>query len=156
MTKYPNLAELEALPTLEVGHALDLKFQSGPVGKFAGVKLWQSRCSLRDGEPVENAVYVETRTDSGPWDDLAVYSADDAPETVAGYTFGELFGPEAAHLVFCAGYYAHEDVRDLAHVVAAGVSWAVPELVHEACDGDEDVARQLVTWARNERKAADR
>lgn len=156
MSKYPNTAELEALPTLESAHTDDLKLQGGPIGKYAAVKLWLSRCALADGEPFENTATVEARTETGPWETLAVYSADDAPETVDGYTLAELFGPEAAHLVFCAGYYAHDDVRDLAHVVAAGVKWAVPELVHEACDGDEAVARQLVTWARNEREAVAR
>lgn len=52
MSRY-TLAELEALPTLAVGQADDLKIET------ESVRVWLSRCTIEDGEPYNNKVTVE-------------------------------------------------------------------------------------------------
>lgn len=53
--------ELEALPTLSVGQAADLKIDTGTI------RVWVSRCGFRDGETVP--VQIEMLVD-GRWEDV--------------------------------------------------------------------------------------
>lgn len=50
-----TLQELEAMPTITVGQADDLKLETG------NIRIWLSRCGVADGEPYENKVTVESR-----------------------------------------------------------------------------------------------
>lgn len=62
------LGELQALPTLCVGQADDLKIEK------AGERIWLSRCSVDDGEPCNNKVTVEELR-GGKWRVAATYEA---------------------------------------------------------------------------------
>lgn len=48
-----TLQELQRMKTLCVGQADDLKYEGD------GVRVWLSRCGVKDGEPYENKVTVE-------------------------------------------------------------------------------------------------
>lgn len=65
-----TLQELEAMPTLTVGQADDLKVET------EDVRIWLSRCGVADGEPYEDKVTVE-RYDyqSGRWFNHHTYQA---------------------------------------------------------------------------------
>lgn len=52
--------ELEAMPTLSVGQADDLKIDTGDT------RVWLSRCDVASGEPYPNKVSVEHLVD-GRW-----------------------------------------------------------------------------------------
>jgi len=65
----PTTKQLDALPTLIVGHVCDLKIE---VDEY---RFWLSRCDTRDGEPFDNTVYVEERID-GVWLALDHYDGD--------------------------------------------------------------------------------
>lgn len=56
-----TFSELEALPTLSVGQAADLKLENYDVAP--PVRVWVSRCGLRDGEtcPVQIEHLIEGR-----------------------------------------------------------------------------------------------
>ncbi len=62
------LAALEAMPTLSVGQADNLKIDTGDT------RVWLSRCTVEDGEPCDNKVTVEGLVD-GRWTDTAYYQA---------------------------------------------------------------------------------
>jgi hypothetical protein len=49
-----SLTELNALPTLCVGQADDLKVET------ANMRVWLSRCTVEDGEPFNNRVSIES------------------------------------------------------------------------------------------------
>lgn len=51
--------ELEEMPTLSVGQADDLKVDTGTE------RVWLSRCTVKDGEPYDRKVTVETRKADG-------------------------------------------------------------------------------------------
>jgi len=68
MGKY-TLAELEAMTTLSVGQADDLKVET------FDTRIWLSRCSVEDGEPYNNKVSVERRMRDGKWVIVEVYQA---------------------------------------------------------------------------------
>jgi hypothetical protein len=63
-----TLKELEALPTLAVGQASDLKVDTGTK------RVWLSRCTVEDGEPYNNKVSIE-RYDGKRWITVAEYQA---------------------------------------------------------------------------------
>ena len=63
-----SLSELEALPTLTVGQADDLKIDSGTT------RIWLSRCTVEDGEPCDNKVTIEEYVD-GRWIEVGWYEA---------------------------------------------------------------------------------
>jgi hypothetical protein len=63
-----TLAQLEALGTLTVGQADDLKLQDG------NFNIWLSRCGIEDGEPCDNKVTIEERQD-GRWVEVGWYEA---------------------------------------------------------------------------------
>ena len=63
-----SLEELEALPTLSVGQADDLKVDTGDT------RVWLSRCTVEDGEPYNNKVSVEQYRD-GRWQTVDQYQA---------------------------------------------------------------------------------
>jgi len=65
---YP-LAELEALPTITVGQADDLKVDDGD-----GIRIWLSRCGVEDGEPCDNKVTIEQLC-CGNWIEVGWYEA---------------------------------------------------------------------------------
>lgn len=67
----PTAQELDELPRLAQGQAADLKIDAD------GVRFWQHRTGLLDGEPFENTISVE-QYDGERW------------ETVAEYDGGEL------------------------------------------------------------------
>lgn len=48
-----TLKELEAMPTLSVGQADDLKIET------ADTRVWLSRMTVEDGQPYDNQVTVE-------------------------------------------------------------------------------------------------
>lgn len=48
-----TLSELESMPTLSVGQADDLKYETDDT------RVWLSRCGIADGEPFNNKVTVE-------------------------------------------------------------------------------------------------
>lgn len=61
-------AELRELPTLCVGQADDLKIEE------PGHRVWLSRCTVDDGEPVNNKVTIERQEPSnGKWYISQVY-----------------------------------------------------------------------------------
>lgn len=59
--RHYTLADLRALPTLNVGQTDDLKAQPCPT-----MRIWLSRLGVEDGEPCENKVTVEDLRD-GRW-----------------------------------------------------------------------------------------
>lgn len=63
-----SLEELEALPTLCVGQADDLKIEDSQM------RVWLSRCHVEDGEPYNNKVTV-TRRVNGKWVEIETYPA---------------------------------------------------------------------------------
>jgi len=68
MRRY-TLAELQALPTLAVGQADDLKLEN-----FPEPRVWLSRCTTADGEPYDHKVTVE-RFDGARWRTVEEYQA---------------------------------------------------------------------------------
>lgn len=68
MTRY-SLSELEALPTLSVGQADDLKVDTGRT------RVWLSRCTVEDGEPYDNKVTIEALR-AGRWIEIETYPAE--------------------------------------------------------------------------------
>ena len=56
MKRIYTLAELEAMPTITVGQADDLKVET------ENRRVWLSRCTVEDGEPYNNKVTVEKLT----------------------------------------------------------------------------------------------
>ena len=67
--------QLEELPTLCEGQADDLKVDDGDV------RYWLSRCGLVDGEPWQNTVTIEARS-NGCWSDAVRYDGDDPNDFV--------------------------------------------------------------------------
>jgi len=63
-----TLEELEALPTLAVGQADNLKVDTGKV------RIWLSRCTVADGEPYNNKV-TEEHLIKGKWRTWRRYEA---------------------------------------------------------------------------------
>jgi hypothetical protein len=65
-----TLASLQALPTLSVGQADNLKFDEG------GYRVWLCRCGAADGMPYDNQVSIE-RYDvaSGRWVEVHTHEA---------------------------------------------------------------------------------
>jgi hypothetical protein len=63
-----SLAILEALPTLAVGQADDLKIDDGET------RIWLSRCGVEDGEPYANKFTVE-KLINGRWVETKTYRA---------------------------------------------------------------------------------
>lgn len=62
--------ELDAMPTLCVGQADDLKVEGADdEGQY---RVWLSRCSVEDGEPFDNKVSVE-RFQNGSWSTVTEY-----------------------------------------------------------------------------------
>jgi hypothetical protein len=68
-------AELEALPTLCVGQADDLKIET------AEYRVWLCRAGVADGMYAENVVTVEACFD-GRWRTIATYAADGGPTVI--------------------------------------------------------------------------
>jgi hypothetical protein len=66
-----TLEELEAMPTLCVGQAADLKVESD---EGDGIRIWLSRCGVADGEPYENKVSVEKYVNLR-WQEVSTYQA---------------------------------------------------------------------------------
>ena len=66
--KYERLDDLEALPTLAVGQADNLKIDDGDT------RVWLSRCTVDDGEPYDNKVTIERLID-GCWVEADIYPA---------------------------------------------------------------------------------
>ena len=65
-----TLQELEAMPTLTVGQADNLKIENETI------RIWLSRCSVADGEPYDNKVTVEMYDDlHGEWYEHHSYQA---------------------------------------------------------------------------------
>lgn len=64
-----TLQELEAMPTLCVGQAADLKVDDG------NIRVWLSRCDVASGEPYDNKVTVEMYDDSKGWGPHRSYQA---------------------------------------------------------------------------------
>lgn len=65
-----TLQELEAMPTLCVGQAGNLKVDDG------NIRVWLSRCDVASGEPYDNKVTVEMYDDSGDgWSPHRSYQA---------------------------------------------------------------------------------
>ena len=65
-----TLAELQAMPTLSVGQADDLKLEG------EGHRVWLSRCGVADGEPYPNKVTVERfSAGTGTWTETQHYQA---------------------------------------------------------------------------------
>lgn len=61
-------AELRKLPTLCVGQADDLKIERLADDLSPGYRVWLSRCTVADGEPVDNKVTIERQeARSGKW-----------------------------------------------------------------------------------------
>ena len=68
--KQYTLKQLEALPTLSVGQADDLKIETEVT------RIWLSRCGVEDGEPFPNKVTVEAWDfDNGFWAEERTYQA---------------------------------------------------------------------------------
>jgi hypothetical protein len=63
-----SLDELEAMETLAVGQADDLKVDLGEV------RIWLSRCGIEDGEPCNNKVTIE-EYDGQRWNEVGWYEA---------------------------------------------------------------------------------
>lgn len=57
---------LEDMETLSVGQAADLKIDRN------GFRVWMSRCSVEDGEPFDETVYLEEHWNRG-WRDVGYY-----------------------------------------------------------------------------------
>jgi CDGSH-type Zn-finger protein len=68
MRRY-TLDELEALPTLAVGQADNLKIDNGD-----GLRVWLCRCGVEDGMPYNNQVTIE-EYDGERWSDVETYQA---------------------------------------------------------------------------------
>ena len=65
-----TLQELEAMPTLTVGQADNLKIENETI------RIWLSRCSVADGEPYDNKVTVEMYDNhEGKWYEDHSYQA---------------------------------------------------------------------------------
>lgn len=64
-----TLAELQAMPTIRVGHTDDLKVE-GLVRR-----VWLSRLTVADGAPYDNEVAVEHWNPRGFWFTAQVYEA---------------------------------------------------------------------------------
>jgi hypothetical protein len=65
-----TLKQLEALPTLAVGQADDLKVEE------ENKRIWLSRCTVEDGEPYNNKVSIEQyKSDMGRWILIETYQA---------------------------------------------------------------------------------
>ena len=78
--KLPTTKQLEVMPTLLVSHTCDMKFDDGEV------RLFLSRCDMRDGEPFDNTAYIEAKDESGRWIDQGYYDADSPPECMPSVT----------------------------------------------------------------------
>lgn len=72
-----TLSQLVAMPTLCEAQADNLKWESG------AVRLWLSRCTVADGEPFDNAVTIEVRSDDGNWENAQRYPAPDLEGSAA-------------------------------------------------------------------------
>ncbi|MFA5937377.1 MAG: hypothetical protein WC822_05905 [Candidatus Paceibacterota bacterium] len=79
MKRYTT-AELEAMPTLSVGQADNLKLVVEDEDGTQRLRYWLSRCSVEDGEPFEHTVYVETPWKEG-WCTALAYNGDNLRET---------------------------------------------------------------------------
>jgi hypothetical protein len=64
-----SLAELQAMPTISVGHFEDLKVETGQV------RVWLSRMTAEDGADYDNEVIVEHWHQSGFWYTAKTYQA---------------------------------------------------------------------------------
>lgn len=73
----PHIDLLDALPTIEIAQASDLKIS------HSNVRVWVSRCGLPDGEPYERTVYLETLI-SGMWFVFGHYDGQNPPEQIMG------------------------------------------------------------------------
>ena len=75
----PHIDLLDALPTIEIAQASDLKIS------HSNVRVWVSRCGLPDGEPYERTVYIET-IDFGTytWAVRGHYDGQNPPEQIMG------------------------------------------------------------------------
>lgn len=74
MRRY-TLAELEAMPTINVGYTADLKVDTGTE------RIWQERTTIADGEPFEHTITVERLID-GAWRTVDRYDAERARRRV--------------------------------------------------------------------------
>lgn len=70
MRKY-TLKELQAMPTLVVGQADNLKIDDPE----EGIRVWLSRCTVADGESYDHKVTVEERDLQGLWVEAYTYQA---------------------------------------------------------------------------------
>lgn len=66
---YYTLTELEAMTTISVSQADDLKVET------KDTRVWLSRCGIEDGEPFDNKVTVEKLID-GQWVETEIYPAE--------------------------------------------------------------------------------
>jgi hypothetical protein len=66
-SKRYTASELEAMPTLAVGQADDLKVDTG------SVRVWLSRCGIADGMKYNNQVTVEVLDVVGSWFTIEEY-----------------------------------------------------------------------------------
>lgn len=73
----PHIDLLDALPTIEIAQASDLKIS------HSNVRVWVSRCGLPDGEPYEHTVYIETIF-LGRWVLRGHYDGQNPPEQIMG------------------------------------------------------------------------
>ena len=64
-----TLAELEALQTLCVGQADDLKIEE------PDRRVWLARTGIADGEPCDHKVTIEVRDHDGRWHEAVTYEA---------------------------------------------------------------------------------
>ena len=70
--------DIENLPTLSEGQADDLKVET-TLGDGTPARVWLSRCGVADGEPWENTVSLETRSE-GRWETVLRWNGDDPVE----------------------------------------------------------------------------
>jgi hypothetical protein len=69
--------ELEELPTISQCQDADLKVDTGHI------RVWLSRCGLKDGEPFARTVYVEEHKGVGWWS-VGYYDGDEPDPNPAG------------------------------------------------------------------------
>jgi len=86
LPRFPNTAQLEALPVLSQGHVHDLHIDTGVY------RVSLSRCSIEDGEPFRNTAYIEIKDANFVWQDLGYYDADSPPYEMMGIDPADLAG----------------------------------------------------------------
>jgi hypothetical protein len=70
---FPSRDDLAEQIALESGYTCDLHIDTGDL------RVWWSRCSVADGEPFENTIYIEAKTSDGRWVEALCYDGEDPP-----------------------------------------------------------------------------